>query len=226
LSFEFLSIIFIKMKKLKVDLKSISKGVCKKCSFVKTKKFKTVLGVVVGVVVLGFIIKTVFLAAFVNGRPISRITLIKNLEKQYGTTALSTLVEKSLIYQEAKKQKVSVSKDEIQNEITAIEEILKAQNITLDQALEARGQTRQELEEQIKVSKILEVILADKITVTDKEIADYFTTNKNYFDKGTLLENVKDDIKSELVQQKLADEYTTWIAGIKEKAKVFYLLKF
>lgn len=231
MSFENLSIILIKMKKakttkVKIRIKPFFAGLCKKCSFVKTKKFKVVLAVIASLVLLGFIVKTVFLAAFVNGRPISRITLIKSLEKQGGESALNTLIEKSLLLQEAKKTGVNVTKEEVQKEITAIEEILSAQNITLDQALEARSQTREELMEQIEMRKIIEVLLADKITVTDEELKDYFDKNQNYFDKGTLFEDIRDQIKDEIVQQKLSDEYTIWMTDLKAKAKILYLLKF
>src|SRR5882724_9068411 len=48
----------------------------------------------------------IFVAAVVNGQPISRLSVIKETEKQSGKQALETIVRNTLIEQEARKANV------------------------------------------------------------------------------------------------------------------------
>jgi len=64
---------------------------------------------VVVLVVAAFLLKGLFIAALVNGQPISRFTVISELEKQSGKQALTSLVNQTLIFQEAKKKNITVS---------------------------------------------------------------------------------------------------------------------
>ena len=51
-----------------------------------------------------FFAKNIFLAALVNGTPIARLTVIKELEKQNGKRTLDSLITQQLIFQAAKKK--------------------------------------------------------------------------------------------------------------------------
>ena len=85
---------------------------------VRTKKQQIITGgIIVLVLVLLYFGRGLLIAATVNGRPIARISLISELEKQGGNETLQSLITKELIKQEASKNKVTVSKDEINGEI-------------------------------------------------------------------------------------------------------------
>lgn len=191
----------------------------------KNKKFLLIAGVFTVGILLA-LTKSLFVAAIVNGTPISRIAIIKELERQGGRDVLNGALEKALIFQEAKKLGVVVSKEALEAQIASIEEILKGQNQTLDDALKARGQTRQELAGQIRLQKTVEAILAQKINISDEDISKYFEENKELLQKDSKLEDVKEDIRKQLFQQKLNEEYGKWIEGLKTKAKIYYLVKY
>jgi len=191
----------------------------------KGKWFKVGL-VTIAVLLTLFLGKSLVIAAFVNGMPVSRFSLIKELEIQGGQKVLDSLIEKSLIFQEARKQKVTVDKSLVDKEIERIETLLKDQNLTLDEALSMRGETRASLVEQIRLQKTVEALLGSKISITDDEIKAYFEKNTDLFDAKAKLEDVKDSVKEQLYQQKLSNAYSTWITELKTKAKIFYLLKF
>lgn len=159
-----------------------------------------------------------FVAATVNGHQISRVELIKELEKEGGSQALDALVTKRLVLDEAKKQNVTADKADIDKQIATIEAQLKTQNQTLDSALAARGMTRAQLEEQLKVQILIQKLLEKDITITDKEIDDYIKANKST--------DARDVVKDTLVQQKLAEKFQAWIDGLKAKAKINYFVKF
>lgn len=191
----------------------------------KDKKILITLAIVALVIIL-FLLRTVFVAALVNGTPISRIETIKQLEKQGGKDVLDTLIEKALIFQEAKRLGVTVSQESIDSQISSIEGILKEQNVTLEDALAQRGQTKEELIEQIRIQKTVEAILGQKINITDEEITNYFEENKELLEKDAKLEDVKEDLRNQIFQQKLNEEYQKWIADLKAKAKIYYFVNY
>lgn len=191
-------------------------------SFKFSNKFIYIAAGIVAFVGLVYFTKPLYLSAIVNGKPIFRPTVISSLEKQYGKDVLDSLIEQDLIEQEAKNKNIVITSNDVNTEISNIETQLKSQNMTLDQALTQKGMTKQDLYDQIKVQKTVEKLLGDQITVTDQEIKDYFDQNKNYFATNAKLEDVKSQIQSELVNEKLSSAYTTWIADIKAKAKINY----
>ncbi|MDP2649265.1 MAG: hypothetical protein Q8P10_00315, partial [bacterium] len=70
----------------------------------KLKQPKIFIGLIVVILAVGaFFLKGLFVAALVNGEPITRVAIISELEKQGGKQALSSLVNQVLILQEAKK---------------------------------------------------------------------------------------------------------------------------
>lgn len=162
-----------------------------------------VLFIIIASLYLG---RSLFFAAWVGNRPILRLSLVKELEKQGGKSVLDALIEKSLINQAAAKANVNISNDAINLEILNIEELVKKQGISLDAALASRGQTKKDLIEQIKLQKTVEQILKDKIVLSDEEL--------------------KVENKDEIIQSKLQTEYAKWITELKEKAKIFYFVKY
>jgi parvulin-like peptidyl-prolyl isomerase len=213
----------IKVKNLK---KKVTGWCGKVCRNKKLPRFKSL--VIVGLVLISAIlfIRFFLVVAVVNGRPITRISLIKELEKQGGQSILDGLIEKSLIYQEAGKQNISISKEELDAEIKSIEDYIQEQGLSLDEALSMRGQTKSDLADQIKLQRLVEKILGEKISVSDEEIKAYFDENASLYDAGTKLETVKDQIKETLFQQKLSEEYYTWVEELKTKAKINYFVSF
>lgn len=185
----------------------------------KFDRRKVMIGVgVVAIAIILYFFKGLFVAAWVNGRPITRIAMIQELERQDGGTVLNSLVTKELIMQEAKKNNVSISQNDVDAEITKVEDQIKAQGQTLDDALATQGWTRADLEDQIKIQLIVEKLLADKINVSDQEIDDYIKTNKST--------DTRENVAALLKQQKLMTEYQTWISGLLAQAKVNYWVKY
>ena len=213
----------IKIQKVGKSVKTTTQVITGR--FSKSRWLRILLLLIVGGILIYFV-KSLFLAAFVNGRPISRIALIQELEKQGGQKVLDSLVEKSLILQEANKEGIRISKADIDAEIARIEALLKEQNLSLDEALSMRGETKAGLYEQIKLQKTVEALLAKKISVTDEEIRKYFDENIDLFGADAKFEDVMAEAGDQLYQQKLNSEYAQWIGELKQKAKIIYLLNF
>ena len=213
----------IKITKITESINSFTKALAARVS--KSRWARILLALLI-IAVLLFLGKTLFLAALVNGRPISRISLIKELEKQGGQNVLDQLVEKSLVSQEASRQGVKIDREAVEGEITRIEALLKEQNLSLDEALSMRGETKAGLYEQIELQKKVEALLAQKINLSEEEVQNYFDQNKDLFGENAQFADVKDSVRDQLYQQKLNAEYSSWIEGLRSKAKIIYLLKF
>ncbi len=190
------------------------------------RKRSTKISLLILALVVAFVWgKSLLLVALVNGKPITRYQVIRELEKQGGSQILDTIIERSLIFQQARKEGVEIEEKTIKAQIEEIEKTLRAQDITLEDALEARGQTRSDLVTQIRIKKTVEKLLADKINVTDEEVSNYYKENDDYF-QGKKFDEVKEDIRAQLYQQELNDEYQNWMKELKEKAKIYYLKKY
>lgn len=211
----------------KTDNKQESESEEKKFNLtVKNKKliiFISALLVLMGILYLG---KSLFVVAIINNRPIFRTSIISELEKRYGSATLESVVNESLILQEASKKNVVVSTEAIDKEVKIIEDNIKAQGSDLDTELSRAGQKREDLLKGIKLKLLIEKILADRIQVSDKEIEDYFNSNKTVLYKDQKIEDVKDSVKATLMGMKLEEEYLKWIEEIKNSAKIKYFLSY
>jgi foldase protein PrsA len=127
-----------------------------------------------------------------------------------------------LILQEAKKQKVVISQEEIDQKMKELEDNFTSQGQNLDELLEAQNMTRNQLKEQIEIQLIIEKIVSQDVEVTDEEIATYFEANSDYFPEGSDLESVKEDIKQQLQQQKSSDLVQSWLDSLQENAQINY----
>lgn len=213
-------------KKIKIIIKSFQKKIKSSRFFSKNRK-KMLLGVIILFVVLVlYLARSLFFVAFVNYRPILRLSVLKEAEKQSGSTVLNNLVDKALILEEARKNSIKITDDAIDEEIAKIEEALKVQNITLETALSMNNQDMKFLKEQIFIQKIIEEIIGKDIVVSDDEAKTYYETNKEYFDKTKKFEDLKDQIKSELFNQKLSESYNSWIDSLRSAAKIKYFVEY
>lgn len=193
----------------------------------KLNKLQLIL-IVAALVIVGalYYFRGLFIAATVNGQPVSRFSVIQQLEKQGGKQTLDSLISKALIIQEAQKQNVTVSKAEIDAEIKKISESLEKQGQNLDQALSLQGMTKADLEEQIKIQKMLEKIVGKNVKVTDKEINEYIEKNKSLIPENMQPEEVKKTVEQQIKQQKLNEEVQIWLENLRSKAKINYLVNY
>jgi len=187
---------------------------------IKTNKKQLSFVVAALVAIFAFyLIKSFFIVAMVNNRPLWRFSVVNYLETQYGAEAYDTLLSKSLILREAKKQNISPSDIEIQTEIDAIKAQFEGTGQSFDEALELQGMTIKQLEENIYMKLVVEKLMADKVSVSDEEIANFVTENESFM--GEMTEEEKQQVaREQLMQQKLSTEFQAFIADLKTNAKI------
>ena len=193
----------------------------------KLKQPKTFIPLIIIVlVILAFLLKGLFIAALVNGQPITRLSIIQELEKQGGKQALSALVNQVLILQTAKKKNVEVSQKEIDAQAKQIEDSLTKQGQNLETALAVQGMTRQDFLMQLKLRSLVEKLLGDRIKVSDKEVTDYIEKNKESLPTNLKEDEIKKGVKEQLKQQKLASASQAWLAELNKNAKIQYFVSY
>lgn len=200
-----------------------------KSAAVKTKHNKKALIIIGGILVfllVIFVAKNFVIAATVNGQPISRITVIKELEKQGGQQTLNGLITKALILQEAKKRNITVSQKDMDAEIKKIEDSLKQQSTTLDAALALQGMTRQELDDQIRLQLLVQKMVQGNVKITDDQVAKYIKDNSSYFPESATEDEKVKEAKDQLEQQQMSTETQKLIDQLQKNAKTVYFIKY
>ncbi|TSC62794.1 MAG: parvulin-like peptidyl-prolyl isomerase [Parcubacteria group bacterium Gr01-1014_48] len=188
------------------------------------KRSKKIIAIGVIIVLVGvvlFVLKGYFVAASVNGSFISRSEVVRELEKKNGKQVLDMLITQRLILDEAKKQDITVPDEETSAKIKVLADRIVEQGGTLAALLAAQGLTEESLREQVELEMKLEKLIADKITVTDEEVAAFIKENKIKLVKGKE-EETKAQISEQIKGTKLNTEAETLISGLREQAKIKY----
>ncbi len=222
-------------QEMNVEKKNITNGMQKGLMSAKqylmelsktTKSFIVVLGIFVVVLGIVYFYKGIFVVATINGTPVSRLSVVKELEKKAGKDVLDTIITKKLIQDEIKKSAIVVRDEEVQAEIDKIKEQVSADGSTIEEALSAQGMTEADLREQILLSKSLEQIWADKLVVSDEEVTEYMTKSKATVPKGANSDDLKNQIKEQLKSEKFSMEAGKWLEDLKAKATIHYFVQY
>ena len=180
-------------------------------------------------VVLGFLVYTfrsVFVAAVVNGYPVSRLEVVREAEKQNGKQVLNTVIRNTLIEQEAKKQHVTVSEKEVTDEIKKVEANLSKQGQKLDQVLAMQGMTKEDLRKLIRLDKLVGKMVGKDVKISDKEVDEYLEANKDSLPEDQDPAQLRKAVRTQLQQQQLNQKVRLWLDNLQSKAKIIYFVQY
>lgn len=146
--------------------------------------------------------------ASVNGKEISKDELYAQMLKTNGTETLDLMISDEIIRQEAEKEDITVSDEEIEAEIAVYEEQYGGAE-ELDSALAASGMTVESLKEEVQTYVKIEKLIGPGIEITDEQIQTYFDENKDSLGQSEQVEasHILTATKEEAeeVQAKLAE---------------------
>lgn len=189
--------------------------------------FKPYLLAILGFfIVAGYFGKHLVVAGLVNNRPVYRMTIIRELEKQGGQQAMDSLVTQELIKQEASKKGLTVTNEDLDKKMADLDAQFKAQGQTLDKVLEQQGLTRDAVKDQLKVQIALEKLLGDKINVTEKEVDAAYEEQKEIFAQEKDMNKVRTTIRETLRSQKLSTEAQALLEQLKKNAKIMQFVNY
>jgi parvulin-like peptidyl-prolyl isomerase len=162
-------------------------------------------------------------AAMVNGKPVFRWDLEKSLNQRFGAQTLESMISERLIADTAAKQGVQITSTEVEKKMNDLVKTL-GPNVKLDDLLKYQGMTKADFESQIKLQLTVEKLLGKDVAVSDSEVADYITKNKETLtatDEAALKTEAKDAVQS----QKISEKIQPWFAEVKAKANIVRLVK-
>ena len=168
----------------------------------------------------------IFVAATVNGAPISRLSVVRESEKQSGTKALDYLITRKLIEDAAGKKGIHVSSQEISDQIKKIEENLVQQGTTLAEAMKQEGVSEDDIKTQIALNKMMDGLVGGTVTVSDDEVNKFIEDQKITFPKGADEVEQRASIKERIRQGKLSEAAQQFIATLKTQAKISYFVSY
>jgi len=141
-----------------------------------------------------------------------------------GQQALTGLIEKQLVLDEAKAKNITASEDEINQKSKPIEDSITQSGSTLDKWLVSNGLTKEAYRDQLKVLILVEKLLGDRLNVTDEEVAKYIET---YKDSGLTDDDQGRSIaREQLRQEKLSSEYPAYMEELKKSNAVNIFAKY
>ncbi|MDD2822647.1 MAG: SurA N-terminal domain-containing protein [Candidatus Daviesbacteria bacterium] len=162
--------------------------------------------------------KGLFIAATVNGAPITNLEVLKREDEQFHQTTVEKLIEEKLILGEAQKKGVKVTEAEIDAKIADIEKQVGGA-AALDSLLTQQGQTRTGIRTQIKISLSLEKMYQNEASVSAEEITKFIEENKEQLQSSTPAEMTK-EATDYLRSQKLNQVFSQKFQEIKKAANI------
>ncbi|MGI6066441.1 MAG: foldase protein PrsA [Bacillota bacterium] len=175
--------------------------------------------------------------ARVNGENISKEELYDYLVAQNGEAALDSLITERIIALEVKKQNISVSDKEVEEELSE----LIAQNggeEYFNQTLAMYGLTMDDAKKDVKGNLELTKLLEGEVSVSEEEMKKYFEENKETFNqqeqvqvRHILVETIDkaNEVKEKLAGgadfAELAKEYSTDASNKDAGGELGYIIK-
>lgn len=140
--------------------------------------------------------------ANIGNNEITREEWLSKMEERYGKSTLEDMINDRVVDRLAEKNKISVSKDEIDREFLLIKAVYNS-------FYEDEGTTEKEWREQIRHNILLEELLTKDIVISDNELKSFYQKNKDLytFDDSYRLKHivVKEKSEAERVLKELKD---------------------
>ena len=122
------------------------------------------------------------LVASVNGEKITKDDFFQEMYNYYGDDVLDDLIKRTLILQEAERKGLSVSEEEIDEEIAEIINQFGSEE-EFYEVLKEYGDNIDDLRERISIDKLLQKVVMEEIDIDDEELESFFRDNSQWFDE-------------------------------------------
>ncbi|NWQ41977.1 peptidylprolyl isomerase [Bacillus sp. EB106-08-02-XG196] len=146
--------------------------------------------------------------AKINGDSISKDELYDVMVEQYGASTVEQLIADKIVASEAKKQKITISDEELNKEVDKLKESYGGEEV-FDQVLASNNTTVDVLKEDLKNYLTMRKLIEPQIKITDEELKTYFDENKDSLGEAEQVKAshilVEDEATAKEIKQKLAD---------------------
>lgn len=178
------------------------------------------------VLILGFLaysFKDSFLVAVINGKPVFRYELNKKLTDNFGKETLENLIVEKLVAEEANKQKVTVTEEEINAEVDKLAESL-GEETKIEDVLAFQGISLEDFRHQLKLRLQVNKILEKEITISEEEIDSFIKDNASALVATDEAEK-RAEARAVIKEQKIGEKIQVWVSDLLAGAKITRYLK-
>jgi foldase protein PrsA len=128
--------------------------------------------------------------------------------EQYGAATVEQLIADKIVASEAKKQKITISDEELNKEVDKLKESYGGEEV-FDQVLASKNTTVDVLKEDLKNYLTMRELIEPQIEITDEELKTYFDENKDSLGEAEQVKAshilVEDEETAKEIKQKLGD---------------------
>lgn len=185
--------------------------------FRSSKNFYIILAIVL-LLFLAIYKKNWFVAAMVNGTPITNLELQMQLNKQFRSQTLNQMVNEKVILDEARKMAALPTEAEINNKIAELEKNVGGKEV-LDNLLSQQGQTRESIRTQIKIQLAITKMYEKQASVSAEEVAKFIQQNSQVLTSTDSASQEKEATET-LKNQKLSQIFNQKFQDLKNKARI------
>ena len=177
------------------------------------------------VILVGFFLvkKGYVVAAVVNGKPIFRWELNKQLATRFGQQTLESMITERLITGAAQKEGVITSQADVDAKVVSITQTL-GPDVNLEELLQYQGMTKEDFENQIRLQLTVEKVLGKCVTVEESEIDTFIQGNRETM-TATDEASLRSEARNTLLSQKTSEKMQPWLMELRDKAKITKLLQ-
>lgn len=186
-------------------------------NFRSSKKFYFVL-LVAGLLLIAVYKKGWFVAAMVNGSPITNLELQMKLNEQFRSQTLNQLVNEKIILDEARKNNTLATDAEINKKVEEIEASVGGTK-AMDEILASQGQDRKSIKNQIRLQLSIEKLYLKEATVSAQELDKFLETNRDQL-QSTDSAKQAEEAENLLKQQKLSQIFNEKFQTLRQQAKI------
>lgn len=184
----------------------------------RNQKTIYIIALIAGILLLAIYKKNWFIAATINGSPVTNLELQMSLNQAFRTQTLNQLINEKIILAEATKNNVVISDLEVGSKISEIETSVGGAQ-ALDAMLTQQGQTRETIKQQIKLQLTIEKLYTNEATVSAEEVAQFVEQNKETL-RATDSAGQQKESYDVLKNQKLTEIFSQKFQELRTKAKI------
>lgn len=174
--------------------------------------------VVVGIGILAWLNKGWFVAATVNGQPITTFEVNQKLNALYKPQVLNQLINEVLVEQEANTKKVAVSSTELEQRLGQVMSDYGGREV-FESLLSQQGLTYTDFVNQTRLQLLVEKIYAPEIEPTEEEIVQFMEKNKDN-PEATEPAKFKATVVDQLKQSKLSQVFSEKFPELRNSANI------
>lgn len=184
----------------------------------KPSKNTYLILLIVGILLLVTFKKSWFVAAMVNGQPVSNLELQARLNQQFRDQTLNQMINEKIILDEAAKDHALPTDAEVEKRISEIETSVGGVQ-AFNNLIAQQGQSRESVKQQLRIQLSIEKLYAKDATVSADEVNKYIEENKDSL-KATDSASQTKEAEDILKQQKLSQVFQQKFQDLRTRAKI------